>query len=128
MKKLILLLSIILLASCTQEVEPTIENMNSIFESKDFTIEYHLTDSKTESMSFIEDILVFKANDSVVRKTISFDEALLINQLIQNKFKLHDSNNEETPSIVILNTAKKVTLKIPNYEVDYLNLINKLDL
>lgn len=128
MKKLILLLSIILLASCTQEVEPTIENMNSIFESKDFTIEYHLTDSKTESMSFIEDILVFKANDSVVRKTISFDEALLINQLIQNKFKMHDSNNEETPSIVILNTAKKVTLKIPNYEVDYLNLINKLDL
>ena len=128
MKKLILLLSIILLASCTQEVEPTIENMNSIFESKDFTIEYHLTYSKTESMSFIEDILVFKANDSVVRKTISFDEALLINQLIQNKFKMHDSNNEETPSIVILNTAKKVTLKIPNYEVDYLNLINKLDL
>lgn len=128
MKKLILLLSIILLASCTQEAEPTIENMNSIFESKDFTIEYHLTDSKTESMSFIEDILVFKANDSVVRKTISFDEALLINQLIQNKFKMHDSNNEETPSIVILNTAKKVTLKIPNYEVDYLNLINKLDL
>ncbi|WP_405378168.1 hypothetical protein [Nonlabens sp. Asnod3-A02] len=128
MKKLILLLSIILLASCTQEVEPTIENMNSIFESKDFTIEYHLTDARVESMSFIEDILVYKANDSVVRKTISFDEALLINQLIQEKFKQHDSNNNETPSIIVLNTAKKVTLKIPNYEVDYLNLINKLDL
>ncbi|MEO9952465.1 MULTISPECIES: hypothetical protein [Nonlabens] len=128
MKKLILILSILSLASCTQEVEPTIENMNSIFESKDFTIEYRLTDTRVESMSFIEDILVYKANDSVVRKTISFDEALLINQLIQEKFKQHDINNKETPSIIVLNTAKKVTLKIPNYEVDYLNLINKLDL
>ena len=128
MKKILILLFLTTLISCVQDVDPTQENMNSIFESKDFTIEYHLTDARVESMSFIEDILVYKANDSVVRKTISFDDALLINQLIQEKFKLHDSNNKETPSIIVLNTAKKVTLKIPNYEVDYLNLINKLDL
>lgn len=128
MKKVILLLSLIILTSCAQEIDPTVENMNGIFDSKDFTIEFVLNDSKTESMSFIEDIIVYKTDEETKRRTITFDEALSINDFIQSQFKLHNDTNAETPSIIILNTAKKVTLKIPNYEAAYLNLIDKLKL
>lgn len=128
MKKIILLLSLIILVSCAQEVDPTVDNMNNIFDSKDFTIEFILDDSRTESMSFIEDIIVYKTVKGTKRRTITFDEALLINDFIQSQFKLHDESNSETPSIIILNTAKKVTLKIPKYEAAYSNLITKLEL
>jgi hypothetical protein len=63
-----------------------------------------------------------------VRKTISNDEALFINDLIQSQFQLHKVSHSEIPAIIILNTAKKVTLKIPDYKMDYLHLIHKLDL
>jgi hypothetical protein len=79
-------------------------------------------------MSFRDDYIVYKKAEGVKRRTITYDEALLINDFIQNQFQFHKDNHSETPAIVILNTAKKVTLKIPNYEVDYRNLINKLDL
>ncbi|WP_438968620.1 hypothetical protein [Nonlabens sp.] len=102
--------------------------MNDIFDSKDFTIEFVLDDSRTESMSFIEDIIVYKTAKETKRNTITFDEALLINDFIQSQFKLHDASNSEIPSIIILNTAKKVTLKIPKYEAAYSNLITKLEL
>jgi hypothetical protein len=128
MKKIILLISLIILASCAQEVDPTVDNMNDIFNSKDFTIEYVLDDSRTESMSFIEDIIVYKTAKGTKRRTITFDEALLINDFIQSQFKLHEASNSNIPSIIILNTAKKVTLKTPNYEANYLDLINKLEL
>ncbi len=128
MKKIILLLSLIILVSCAQEVDPTVNNMNDIFDSKDFTIEFVLDDSRTESMSFIEDIIVYKTAKETKRNTITFDEALLINDFIQSQFKLHDASNSEIPSIIILNTAKKVTLKIPKYEAAYSNLITKLEL
>ncbi|MEN8897530.1 MAG: hypothetical protein ABF247_13685 [Nonlabens sp.] len=128
MKKIILLLSLIILVSCAQEVDPTVNNMNDIFDSKDFTIEFVLDDSRTESMSFIEDIIVYKTAKETKRSTITFDEALLINDFIQSQFKLHDASNSEIPSIIILNTAKKVTLKIPKYEAAYSNLITKLEL
>jgi sugar-specific transcriptional regulator TrmB len=128
MKKALLLLSIVTIASCTQSLEPTTENINSIFQSNDFTIEFILESDRRESMSFIEDYIVYKAAEGVRRRTITYDEALLINDFIQNQFQLHKDSNSETPAIVILNTAKKVTLKIPNYKMDYRNLINKLDL
>jgi hypothetical protein len=128
MKKFLLLLSISILTSCTQQLEPTTENINSIFQSNDFTIEFIIDADATESMSFIEDLIVYKSAVGVVRRSISYDEALLINDFIQSQFQLHKVSHSETPAIVILNTAKKVTLKIPNYKMDYLHLIRKLDL
>jgi hypothetical protein len=83
---------------------------------------------RRESMSFREDYIVYKAAERVERRTITYEEALFINDFIQNKFQFHKNRNSKTPAIVILNTAKKVTLKIPNYKMDYRNLINKLDL
>jgi hypothetical protein len=128
MKKLLTLLLLVILVSCAQEVDPTIENMNDIFESNDFTIEFIIDADATESMSFIEDLIVYKSAVGVVRRSISYDEALLINDFIQSQFRFHKVSHSETPAIIILNTAKKVTLKIPNYKMDYLHLIRKLDL
>ena len=128
MKKLLFLLSIVTMGSCTQRLEPSIENINSIFQSKDFTIEFILESDRKESMSFREDYIVYKKAEGVQRRTITYDEALLLNNFIQSQFQLHKNSRSETPAIIIFNTAKKVTLKIPNYKGDYLNLINKLDL
>lgn len=128
MKKLVVILFLVLLVACQQQVDPTLENANSIFDSKDFTIEFILNEEKTESMSFIDDIIVYKADVNTTRKTISFNQALLINDFIQNQFTQHDQTNSEVPSIAIYNTAKKVTFKIPNYKPEYLELIQKLKL
>lgn len=128
MRKVIIHLGFLSFISCQQTADVNTENINSIFQSKDFTIEYILNDDTTASMSFIEDYIVYKKAEEVVRRTITYDEALLINDFIQNQFRFHNDSNSETPAIIILNTAKKVTLKIPNYEMDYRNLINKLDL
>jgi hypothetical protein len=128
MKNTLLLFSISIITSCTQRLEPTTEHINSIFQSKDFTIEFIIGTDATESMSFIEDLIVYKSTAGVMRKSISYDEALLINNFIQSQFRLHKGSRSKTPAIIILNTAKKVTLKIPDYKIDYLHLIHKLDL
>jgi hypothetical protein len=122
MKKFLLLLSISILTSCTQQLEPTTENINSIVQSNDFTIEFINDTDATECMSFIEDLIFYKSAVGVVKKTITYDEALLNKDFIQSQFQFqfqfqfHKVSQSETPAIIILNTLKKVTLKIPDYK------------
>jgi hypothetical protein len=65
-------------------------------------------------MSFIEDLIFYKSAVGVVKKTITHDKALLNKDFIQ--FQFHKVSQSETPAIIILNTLKKVTLKIPDYK------------
>jgi hypothetical protein len=71
-------------------------------------------------MSFIEDLIFYKSAVGVVKKTITHDKALLNKDFIQSQFQFqfqfHKVSQSETPAIIILNTLKKVTLKIPDYK------------
>jgi hypothetical protein len=73
-------------------------------------------------MSFIEDLIFYKSAVGVVKKTITHDKALLNKDFIQSQFQFQFQfqfrkvSQSETPAIIILNTLKKVTLKIPDYK------------
>ncbi|MDY8137136.1 hypothetical protein [Aquimarina sp. 2201CG5-10] len=121
-----LLLLIIILSSCARTLEPTTENINKIFSSKDFTFEFNKVNGITESLSFRNDYVVYKSEKPTFRREISYDEVLLINDFIQKIVNLHSNDLDiETHSYyVIKNTAYKVTI-IPNQEDFYFEALIK---
>ncbi|MAQ75513.1 MAG: hypothetical protein CL613_04170 [Aquimarina sp.] len=108
-----------LLCSCAQQVDPTADNINKIFNSKDFTFEFHPIDGTTKSLSFRVDYLVYQSDQPTVRREVSYEEVVLINDYIQRLVNLHsDSFTTENHSYYIIkNTAYKTTI-IPDQE-DY---------
>ncbi|UZO81996.1 hypothetical protein NBT05_05885 [Aquimarina sp. ERC-38] len=130
MKYLLTLLLIISLVSCAREVPPTVENINKIFESKDFTFEYHDKAGSCQSLSFRHDYLVYKSDQPTVRRTISYDEVLRINRFIQDIVNIHNDNlrNENNPYYIIENTAY-TTAVFPEYEPKpFSELLKELEL
>ncbi len=117
---------VIFTASCARTVEPTIENINKIFASKDFTFELHKTDGSCSSLSFRNDYLVYKSDKPIVRREITYDEVLLINDFIQKIVNLHvqDLDPETSFHYVIKNTAYKVII-VPNQEAFYFDALIK---
>ncbi len=112
--------------SCQQEKEATIENINQIYATKDFSIEFKMSEDDEIRMSFREDYMTYIINGETNRKTVAYDELLLINDFVANQFKEHDPNREDLPKIVIYNDTRKVTLKVPQYASKLRTLINKL--
>ena len=127
-KPLVLILPVIIFfLSCARTVEPTVENINKIFDSKDFTFEFHKAgDQAIRSFSFIDDILVYKSNKPTYRREITYAEVLLINDYIQNILNLHTSEMDpETSSYYIIkNTAYKVKI-VPKQEEFYFDALLK---
>ena len=117
--KPITVLIFMLLCSCAQQVDPTADNINKIFNSKDFTFEFHPIDGTTKSLSFRVDYLVYQSDQPTVRREVSYEEVVLINDYIQRLVNLHsDSFTTENHSYYIIkNTAYKTTI-IPDQE-DY---------
>ncbi|MBW1294001.1 hypothetical protein [Aquimarina litoralis] len=125
MKRFILLITCFGLMSCAKQVEPTVENINKIFASQDFTFEFHKSGESKKSISFRNDYLVYKSDQPTFRREITYDEVLLINDFIQNIVNLHQNNVEETPSYyVIKNTAYKAKI-IPKQEDYYFEALLK---
>jgi len=119
MKRILIVVICLSSIGCARRVEPTIENINKIFASKDFTFEFHQMNESKKSISFRNDYLVYKSDEPTVRREISYDEVLLINDFIQKIVQVHqDGLDEESIShYVIKNTAYKVII-IPKQE-DY---------
>ncbi len=120
MKKIVLLIIVIFLMSCARTLEPTPENINKIFLSKDFTFEFHKKDGVCESLSFRNDYLVYKSDQPTLRREITYDEVLLINDFIQKIVNKHvkDLDPEANSHYVIKNTAYKVII-VPRQEDFY---------
>ena len=117
--KPITVLIFMLLSSCARQVDPTADNINKIFNSKDFTFEFHPIDGTSKSLSFRVDYLVYQSDQPTVRREVSYEEVVLINDYIQRLVNLHsDSFTTENHSYYIIkNTAYKTTI-IPDQE-DY---------
>ncbi len=117
---------LIVIASCARKVEPTAENINTIFASKDFTFEFNRVDGKKQSLSFRNDYLVYKSDQPTFRRGIEYNEVLLINDFIQNIVRLHSkTRNPKTSSYyVIKNTAYKVVI-VPDQQDYYFDALIK---
>ncbi len=126
MRNFFFFLAVILCIGCARNVEPTVENINKIFASKDFTFEFHKPDGTGESLSFRNDYLVYKSDQPTFRREITYDEVLLINDFIQKILKLHDDtlHPETSPHYIIKNTAYKVTI-VPDQEDFYFEALTK---
>jgi len=131
MKKfLMLFLTIIFISSCARTVEPTIENINTIFSSKDFTFEFIELGKSKKSISFRVDYLVYKSDQPTVRRNIEYDEVVLINDFIQSIVNNHqvDLDKESISHYVVKNTAYE-TVIIPKENSSNFNaLLKKLKL
>lgn len=123
----ILLLSLVFI-SCQQEKEASIENINQIYATKDFSIAFTMSDSKHIRMSFREDYVTYTINGTTDRKTLEYNEVVLINDFIKKQFSFHDPNRPDIPSINIYDDTRKVKLKVPQYASELRKLINSLGL
>ncbi|MHA7059344.1 hypothetical protein ACWGOQ_0019105 [Aquimarina sp. M1] len=126
MKRTLLILVCLSLNGCARTVEPTVENINKIFASKDFTFEFHKIGETTKSISFREDYLVYKSDQPTIRRIITYDEVLLINDFIQKIVNLHqdDMPQESSSFYIVRNTAYKTTI-IPKQEDYYFEALLK---
>lgn len=126
MKKLSFIILCLITLSCQQEKEASIENINQIYATKDFSIEYKMSDDDLIRMSFREDYMTYVINGETNRKTVEYKEVLWINEFVAQQFQLHDATREDIPSIIIYDDTRKVTLKVPQYASKLRQLINKL--
>ncbi len=126
MQKLILCLGIVLFSACTKKVEPTVENINKIFASKDFTFEFHEKNTECKSISFRNDYLVYKSDQPTYRRGIEYEEVILINDFIQDIVNLHsyEKDPETSSHYIIKNTAYK-TIIVPKREDFYFEALLK---
>ncbi|AXT51859.1 hypothetical protein D1818_13770 [Aquimarina sp. BL5] len=120
MRNFLVVLILIFITSCARNVEPTVENINKIFASQDFTFEFHPIGATKKSISFRDDYLVYKSDDPTLRREITYDEVLLINDFIQKIVNVHqdDKDTESSSFYVVKNTAYKTTI-IPKQEGYY---------
>ncbi len=117
---------VIFLMSCARTVEPTPENINKIFASRDFTFEFNKKDGTCESLSFRNDYLVYKSDKPTLRREISYDEVLLINDFIQKIVNLHSEtlDSETNSHYIIKNTAYKAVI-VPRQQDFYFQALTK---
>ena len=120
------ILASLVLFGCARSVEPTVENINKIFESKDFTFEFHQPDGTCRSLSFRNDYVVYKSDLPTYRRGIEYEEVVLINDYIQKIVNLHSValDQETHPHYVIKNTAYKVII-VPDQEDFYFDALLK---
>lgn len=123
-------LFLIFLLGCAREIAPTVENINKIFESKDFTFKYYDKEGNCESLSFRHDYLVYKSDAPTVRRTITYDEVLRINNFIQQIVNQHDNSlkSKRTGYYIIENTAYVAAIFPKKKEQSFSSLITELGL
>ena len=124
-----MLLGLILITSCARSVEPTVENINKIFSSQDFTFESHKLGESKKSISFRANYLVYKSDEPTIRREIEYDEVLLINDFIQKIVNHHQvgADQENSSYYEVKNTAYK-TIIIPKGDHDFNVLLKTLQL
>jgi len=112
--------------SCARQLEPSVENINKIFSSKDFTFEFNHKNGTCKSLSFRNDVLVYKSDLPTFRREITYKEVLFINDFIQKILNAHsDSLDPDSYSnYVIKNTAYKVVI-VPDQEELYFDALIK---
>lgn len=128
MKKTAYVLIALLCFACAKEVPPTAENINKIFDSKDFTITFVFGESQKESMSFRDDVLVYKQGSWTRRIEIDYDHAKQINDFVQRVWLQNSIVAPQYPHITISNDAYKTKIPTLGFKKQYDQLLEDFNL
>lgn len=128
MKKSLVLGCFGLLMSCQQSMDVTTENINTIFATKDFSINFIPVNGSDITMSFREDYMTFKKGGDVKRVTVSYEDIARINAFVQEQFNKHDAARGERPSVIIYDDTRKIKMRVPKYGNDLDKLLKTLPL
>ncbi|WP_194851651.1 hypothetical protein [Nonlabens antarcticus] len=136
MKNLFLLLPLLLIISCQKELEPSIPNINSIFDTQDFNIRFMMKNGTEYRMGFLNNEIAFFSPQETLRRELSYDDVVLINTFVGDRFRtsaaLSMNSSEKAHNnagqIEIYNDSKKVVFSSPDYSAGFEQLLIKLKL
>ncbi|MGB3591120.1 MAG: hypothetical protein WBA16_05475 [Nonlabens sp.] len=125
-KKCFLLVALLLLASCQQELPASTDNLQKIFDTRDFTVTF-IVGEKEHFMGFRQDYMTYKHNGNTIRETISYEQALAVNNFIQQQLVQYD--NKAVPNATIVESPQyKVVIKTAGDNDNFQQLLTKLEL
>ena len=128
MKKVLILL-LILTTSCQQQLEPSVENINSIFATQDFQIRFTLESGDEYRMGFLNNEMAYFSPEETVRRELSYEDVRLINTFVGERFRESELELEsENNKIEIYNDTEKVIFKTPDFTAEFEELLSKLKL
>lgn len=138
MRNLALLILLMATASCQQEVEPSVDNINSIFATQDFQIRFTMENGDEYRMGFLNNDINYFSPQETIRRELSYDDVRLINTFVGERFRTSTAlsmNSSETQtekdlnsSIEIYNDTKKVIFNSPDFTAEFEELLLKLKL
>ncbi len=128
MRYIKILMLTLLLYSCGQQLPTTIDNVNKIFSSQDFTLEINDPSQEKITLSFVNGYFVYKDSLNTYRREITYREVVMINEFIQSIMNTHEegASIENSISYIIKNVSYEVLI-IPNTtNKAYLEMLEKL--
>ncbi|AZQ43078.1 hypothetical protein [Nonlabens ponticola] len=128
MKKILPLLVFLLLLSCQKELAATSENINAVFDTQDFSIRYVILENEEHRMSFMNNVMAYFGPEETIRKELSYDEAILINTFVQDRFQNRNQTAAKTDQLIIYNDTKKVVFETAAFEKEFETLLQQLDI
>lgn len=102
----------VVICGCAIELPPTTDNINKIFESKDFTFAFINSEGNEKSLSFVNDYLVYKSEAPTYRREVTYQEVVLINRFIQELLDDHqnDITSDKSAYYKVYSTAYKIRM------------------
>jgi hypothetical protein len=113
------------MTACQQTVPTNKENLQKIFDTKDFTVTFYPQEGEEHFMGFRMDYVTYKHEGKTKRETISYDQALLVSNFIKQKLTEHN-DEESAASIVVESPQYKVEIKLEDYDQEFEELLKNL--
>jgi hypothetical protein len=107
MKKLTLLTLLTATLSCRQEIKPSVDNINSVFETQDFGIRFTMESGDEYRMGFLNNDISYFSNQATIRSELSYDDVRLINTFVGDRFRESEIPTNTAGRIEFYNDSKK---------------------
>jgi hypothetical protein len=133
MRKVLCFFVFITAISCQREMEPTIANINSIYDTQDFQIKFEMNGGEVYRMGFLNNDMAFFSPAQTLRRELSYDDVRLINTFVEARFresviKLKSESQPERDQVEIYNDSKRVVFQTPEYRTEFESLLTQLNL
>lgn len=125
MRKIVIFTGLLLLFSCQQQLPTNQEGLQKIFDTKDFTVTFTVN-GEEHFMGFRQDYVTYKHEGNTVRETITYDQALLVNNFIRQQLKAH-SENATMDRILVESPQYSVELKTDGFAQEFDHMMDKLN-
>lgn len=134
MKNLFLILPLFLIVSCQKDLEPSMDNINSVFETQDFGIRFTLESGDEYRMGFLNNDISYFSPQETIRRELSYDNVRLVNTFVELRFRESKTETETktekslNSTIEIYNDTRKVVFNTPHFTAEFEQLLSQLKL